>query len=135
MRHFLSEVVGLHQGLFVGPAWFRTLLTYTDTSSGKFWKYKIYIQISSQFLSDSGPVVKHPPPIYIDLDRCHCGLPRFLGNIEMETLVTIVSLSPEVYQGFELMSLQELSYKSNSIEKIHYISPTITMSSVCVAKW
>ena len=123
------------RAILVGPLWSRTLLASTDTSSGKFWKYKIYIQISSWFFSDSGPVVKHPSPVHIDLVRCHCGLPRFLGSIEQEILVKIVSLSPEVYQGFELRSLQVIDSNSKSFEKIHYISPKMINSSVCVAKW
>ena len=80
-------------------------------------------------------MVKHPSPVHIDLVRCHFGLPRFLGSIEQETLVKIVSLSPEVYQGFELMLLQVIDSNSKSFEKIHYISPKMSNLAVCVAKW
>ena len=80
-------------------------------------------------------MVKHQPPVYNDLDRCQYGPPRFLGNIELETLVKIVSLSPQDYEGFKLMSLQILCSKYKSLEKFYYILPTIAQMTVCVAKW
>ena len=97
--------------------------------------WNINIQISSLFLSDSGLVVKSPPPDHSGLGRCPTGSPRSLWNIKMECLIKFVPLPPSDEEGFEPMSFQVVCIKSKSVENFYHISKKLTKSSVSVAKW